>query len=125
MPSIIIVDDSSDIVSAMELTLQMVGFEVLGVAGNGQDGIDLYKATSPDMVLLDVQMPVMSGRKALRTLLKENPDAFVVMLTATSNMEVVDDCLDAGARHYVMKDDAQKVAVRVMEIWEEHASTNA
>ena len=120
MATVIIIDDSEDILNVMRLMLSAAGFDVTGVANNGLEGVEMYKDSKPDIVLLDVQMPVMSGRKALRAIMKEDKNAFVIMLTGSSNVEVVDDCLEAGARHYIMKNDAQKVAGMVKELWDEH-----
>jgi len=120
MATVIIIDDSEDILNVMRLMLSAAGFDVTGVANNGLEGVEMYKNSKPDIVLLDVQMPVMSGRKALRAIMKEDKNAFVIMLTGSSNVEVVDDCLEAGARHYIMKNDAQKVAGMVKELWDEH-----
>ena len=101
------------------LSMKTAGFDVVGTGANGEEGVNLFKELKPDITLLDIEMPVMSGIKALGQIMETDPDAFVVMLTSVDNMDVVDDCLDTGAFDYVTKDNMQEIGILMKEAWAE------
>jgi len=80
-----------------------MGHEVAGVGSDGKEGIELYKSTKPDIVLLDVTMPNMDGRQCLREILQIDASAHVMMVSAVSTAEVKEQCLSAGAKDFVDK----------------------
>ncbi len=67
------------------------------------DAIDAYKEYEPDLVLLDINMNVMNGLDALKQIKKINPDTKVVMMTAVSTRDSVDQCSRTGASFYILK----------------------
>jgi DNA-binding NarL/FixJ family response regulator len=77
---------------------------VAGEAADGRQAIEAAKAASPDVVLMDLSMPVLDGVAATRLLLAELPQARVVALTSFSDRQRVTDVLTAGATGYVLKD---------------------
>lgn len=77
-------------------------FEVLGEAGNGREAIDLVHNTQPDVVLLDVNMPVMDGVETVKAL-KGSVPARIVMLTISKNDEDLFGAIEAGADGYLLK----------------------
>jgi response regulator NasT len=83
-------------------TLREGGYEVVGEGGNGEEGIALAREHKPDVVVMDVKMPVMDGITAAETIAKERL-APVVLLTAFSQTELVERARDAGAMAYVVK----------------------
>jgi DNA-binding NarL/FixJ family response regulator len=78
--------------------------EVVGTAANGVEAVELARATTPDVVLMDLVMPVMDGVEATRRLLREVPSSQVVVLTSFSDQERILGALDAGAIGYLLKD---------------------
>ncbi|MCW1249086.1 response regulator [Acaricomes phytoseiuli] len=78
------------------------GYEVVGEADNGEKAVALARELEPDLVLMDVKMPVMDGISAAETIVKERI-APVVLLTAFSQKELVERARDAGAMAYVVK----------------------
>jgi len=78
--------------------------EVAGEAADGQQALEVAAAASPDVVLMDLSMPVMDGVSATRALLSELPETRVVALTSFSDRQRVTDILAAGATGYVLKD---------------------
>lgn len=83
-------------------TLREGGYDVVGEAGNGEEAIALAKELKPDVVVMDVKMPVMDGITAAEQIAKERV-APVVLLTAFSQTELVERARDAGAMAYVVK----------------------
>ena len=101
---VLIVDDHTLFRSGIKLVLQrQEGFEVVGEAGDGLDGVKRAKQLKPDVVLLDLHMPGTSGLEALRLLQDDAPQAQVVMLTVSEDADDLVDALRAGARGYLLK----------------------
>jgi len=83
-------------------TLQEGGYEVVGEAGNGEEGVNLAREHHPDVVVMDIKMPVMDGLTAAEHIANEHI-APVVILTAFSQTDLVERARDAGAMAYVVK----------------------
>ena len=83
-------------------TLQEGGYEVVGEAANGEEAIAVARALKPDVVVMDIKMPVMDGITAAEVIVRERL-APVVLLTAFSQTELVERARDAGAMAYVVK----------------------
>ena len=77
---------------------------VVAEASNGEEAIEMYRAHRPDIVLMDLRMPVMDGLAATLAILAEFPDARVVMLTTYDGDEDIYRALEAGAKGYLLKD---------------------
>jgi DNA-binding NarL/FixJ family response regulator len=80
------------------------GIDVVAEAGNGEDALEKYRVLRPDIVLMDLSMPVMDGLSATRAILDEFPDARVIVLTTYGGDEDIHRALDAGAMGYLVKD---------------------
>jgi two-component system NarL family response regulator len=80
------------------------GFEIVGEAGNGAQGLETVLATRPDVVLMDVQMPVCTGVLATRNIKAQCPDIRVIMLTVSDVDDDLFDAIKAGADGYLLKD---------------------
>lgn len=100
---LLIVDDSSIIRKALGVFLSTAGVEIVGEATNGVEAIDQFRTLKPDLVTLDITMPEMSGLDALREILKINPAARVIIVSALSAKETAVKALGLGAKAYVMK----------------------
>ena len=86
--NIIIADDDKIVESSLKTILESGGeIKVLGTGSNGRDAIDLYKAHSPDVALLDIRMPVMTGLEAAGEILRYDPAAKILFLTTFSDDE--------------------------------------
>ncbi len=79
-------------------------FEVVGEARNGQEAIEMARGLLPDIILMDISMPVMDGLQATRQIVRELPGIQVVMLTMSEDGENLFDAIQNGARGYVLKD---------------------
>jgi DNA-binding NarL/FixJ family response regulator len=100
---ILIADDHTLFRDSLRSLLEARGFEVVGEAGNGQEAIDLATKLQPEIVLMDLSMPVLNGIEATRQLHETQPDVRVVVLTASMDDEDLYQALKAGAQGYLMK----------------------
>ena len=78
--------------------------EVIGEAGNGEEAIERYRELRPDILMMDLSMPVMDGLSATRAIVDEFPDARIIVLTTYGGDEDIHRALEAGARGYLVKD---------------------
>jgi len=97
-------DDELHIRMLMKKFFQSINCDIAGEAKNGQEAVELYRREKPDIMLLDINMPVMAGDEALKAIISEFPDAFVIMLTSLADVENVQNCLENGAANYIRKD---------------------
>ena len=102
--SILLVDDEAHIRKFISLLLRHLGIDRIFEARNGADAIEVFKRDRPDLVMLDVNMPVMDGIETLRALKAIDPDCVVVMLTSLANRQTIDDAAALGAANYIRKD---------------------
>ena len=86
--------------------------QVVAIAANGAEAVAICRETTPDVVLMDIDMPVMDGIEATRAILAEAPDTAVLILTSFSDRQRITGALDAGAVGYLLKDAAADEVVR-------------
>jgi len=103
MARILIVDDSKFIVQVLQKTLESDGHEVVGKGTDGVEGFELFKEQKPDLTLLDITMPNRDGRDCLEDILKHDEHAHVIMISAIKDQEVIDFCLNIGAKGFLNK----------------------
>ena len=103
-PRLLLVDDHRLLRQGLRRAVEEAGFEVVGEAGDGEEAVRLAVELAPDLVLMDVTMPVLDGIEATRRLRQSAPDARVVMLTMHGEEETVARALRAGAVAYLLKD---------------------
>jgi two-component system NarL family response regulator len=78
--------------------------EIIGLAATGEEAIQMFRTRQPDVTLMDLELPRMSGLDALRAILRENPEARIIVVTMHQGEEDVYQALAAGARAYLLKD---------------------
>ncbi len=112
---LILVDDHNIVRQGLTLLLsQQTGFEVVGEAGNGQEAVELARLLQPDVVLMDVSMPVMDGVEATKIIKSENPRIEVIGLSTFSETAVHKKMIEAGASGYVSKGGPSEVLADVI-----------
>jgi len=115
MLKIIIVDDDALIRDSLTLILEMeAGFQVVGTAANGQEAVALCGSTQPDLVLMDVRMPVMDGVLGTRRIREQYPDTKVVILTTFKDEAYIKEALKHGASGYILKSQPAESIVETL-----------
>lgn len=100
---VLIVDDSLLIVRTLTNLLNEMGHVVVQTAGTGALALDAYRSCLPDLVTMDITMPDMDGIEATSTIIKEFPDAKIIMVTSHGQEGMVMKAIKAGAKGYVLK----------------------
>lgn len=103
MKKVLIVDDAMFMRSAIKNILQRNGFEVVGEAANGKEAIEMYMELKPDLVTMDITMPVMTGIEALEAIIAYDSKAKVVMITAMGQEAMVRESILKGAKSFLVK----------------------
>ncbi len=115
MSKILVVDDAQFLRLRLTRLLAEHGHEVIE-AENGAQAVSVYGAQKPDAVLMDVTMPEMDGLAALRAILKADPAARVVMLTALGQESIVLQAVRSGAKDFVVKPfEAERVLAAIQK----------
>lgn len=103
--TVLIVDDAADVRALVRRVLARGGFEVAGEASDGRSGVEQAAALQPDVVLLDLAMPVLDGLEALPLIREAAPRAVVVILTGFADESLRATATALGAAGYIVKDD--------------------
>ncbi|ATD64527.1 response regulator [Neisseria weixii] len=101
--SIVLIDDHTLFRRGIKSVLGEADFEIIGEAEDGLSGVKLVEQVHPDVVLLDLDMPVMNGREALGQILSSNPSQKVVMLTVSEDSDDLIECMKLGAQGFLLK----------------------
>jgi two-component system chemotaxis response regulator CheY len=100
---ILLVDDAKFMRMMLREILRDAGYEVVAEANNAKEAIKTYQEVKPDLVTMDIIMPGMSGLEAARAIIKLDPRAKIIMVSAMGQQELVKESLDAGASDFVVK----------------------
>lgn len=102
MAEILIADDAA----FMRLNLKNIlkdEFEITGEAENGQEAVELYQELNPDIVTMDITMPVMDGLEAIKAIKDIDPDAQIVVCSAMGQQKIVIQAIELGAKDFIVK----------------------
>lgn len=114
MAKILIVDDSRTSRKMLRNILESNGHEIIDEAVNGQEGVQRFQALKPDVVTLDITMPVVDGVEALKMIKALDPESKVVMVTAAGQKNKMIECIKAGANEFLTKPFEQQEIVDVI-----------
>lgn len=103
MKKVLIIDDAAFMRLALKSILEKNGFVVVGEAENGKIGVKKYGELCPDIVTLDITMPVMDGLSALKEIKKIDNNAKVVMISAMGQNGYVREAIKSGASNFIVK----------------------
>jgi diguanylate cyclase (GGDEF)-like protein len=96
------VEDDESVRESFLIILNKI-FKEVYVAKNGKEGLDLYKKTRPDIILSDIKMPQMNGLEMSKEIKNINPDAYIILLTAFTDIEFLKQAIDLGVEGYITK----------------------
>src|ERR1700712_240180 len=99
---IVLIDDTSDIRELLSIVFTRSGMEIVGEAGDGRAGVDVVRAERPDVVLLDLAMPIMDGVEALPIIRELVPDGRIIVFSGF-DIALSDQVLASGADGHVVK----------------------
>ena len=103
-PRVLVADDEMIMRMFIASVLGKMNCEVVGQASDGNEAVAMYKEKKPELLLMDINMPIKTGEEALKEILSEFPDARVVMLTSVVESDTVKNCIELGASGYIRKD---------------------
>jgi two-component system, NarL family, nitrate/nitrite response regulator NarL len=117
MNRVLVVDDHVFIRRGIQNILRAwPEWEVTGEASNGEEAVRLTRELKPDIVLMDISMPVMGGLEATRAIRNTSPETKVLLLTLHDSLDWVETALQAGARGYLLKSDTDGELVRALNV---------
>ncbi len=112
--TILLVDDEAHIRKYVGLILRQLGAPRIIEASNGEEGVAAYIRENPDLVLLDVNMPIMDGIETLKKLKQIDPDCVAVMLTSLANRQTIEQAIELGAANYIRKDTSREEITKAL-----------
>jgi DNA-binding NarL/FixJ family response regulator len=113
-PTVLLCDDSRALRMLTAQQIEACGYALAGEAENGAVAVERYKALRPHVVLLDLVMPQVDGKEALRQILEVDPEARVVVLSSLGAQNDIEQCLRMGARSYLQKPIDRDTLARVL-----------
>lgn len=117
MIRVLIVDDSRTSRRLLRCLLEAEGYVVAGEAKDGEEGIKKYEELKPDLITLDITMPVLDGVGALKAIRERDRDVKIVMITAAGQRNKIIECLKEGANEFVTKPyDAADVKMTIENV---------
>jgi len=103
MSTVLVVDDALFMRVTISGLFKEWGYDVVGEATNGREAVELFENLQPDIVTMDVTMPIMSGIDAVKAIMSKFPSAKIVMITALGQQRLIREALEHGAKDFVTK----------------------
>jgi two-component system chemotaxis response regulator CheY len=100
---VLIVDDRKEMLDVIEEVLKMRGDEVVARASTGEQAVELYDEMNPDLVLMDILLPDISGAEATRRIIEKDGKAKILAISAFNKERLEEDCLKAGCKAFLAK----------------------
>jgi DNA-binding NarL/FixJ family response regulator len=117
MPRVLVVDDHAFIRRGVTTILQAFPeWELCGEAENGQEAVRLAEELRPEVIIMDVSMPVLNGIEATRLISKAHPEIKIVLLTLHDSAELLRSGFRAGAKGYLLKSDAEQELLKALRV---------
>lgn len=111
---VLVVDDAMFMRNSLKIMLEKNQIEVVGMAENGVQAVNQYKALRPDVVTMDITMPEMDGLEALRAIREFDRDAKIVMISAVGKEDAVREAIIGGAKNFIVKPFQEEKVIAVM-----------
>jgi two-component system chemotaxis response regulator CheY len=114
MPKVLVIDDEKNVRRLLDLLLRQVGYEVL-LAENGWMGLECYRREQPDVIVLDLSMPVMDGITVLKSIRATDLTQLVVMLTGDDNPETERQVRALGVNEFIVKGQSLQALIDALK----------
>ncbi len=115
---IIIIDDDQLVSLSLKTILEATGeIQVIAQGSNGEEAISLYRSYQPDILLMDIQMKKTNGLEAATTILKDYPEAKILLLTTFSDDEYIIKAIKIGAKGYILKQNFESIAPAITAVY--------
>lgn len=114
MKKVLIVDDAIFMRNTLKLILEKYDYQVVGMAEDGEEAINLFKELEPDIITMDITMPRKSGLEALREIRSLSDSVKIVMVTAMGQETMVRDAIVNGASNFVVKPFREQKIIEVL-----------
>ena len=114
MARFLLCDDSAFMRMMLRRIWENAGHEVVAEAGNGKEGVQQFRKHRPDLVTMDITMPIMDGIEAVRLIVQQDIQARIIMVTAIGQKDVILEALNAGASDFVVKPFEQSQVIEVV-----------
>ncbi|MFP4112381.1 MAG: response regulator [Candidatus Woesearchaeota archaeon] len=101
--NVMVVDDSAFMRNMLKNIISEAGSQVVAEAGNGQEAMDKFGESNPDLVFMDIMMPNVNGIEALKGIIAKNKGAKVVMCTSVGQQKIINEAVEAGASDFIVK----------------------
>lgn len=115
MTRVMIVDDAAFMRLSIKQMLERGGFEVVAEASDGEEAVRKYMVHHPDIVTMDITMPVMTGIEAVRMIRAEDDKAKIVMVSAMGQESMVRDAIMSGAKSFIVKPFKEEQVIETIQ----------
>ena len=115
MTSVLVVDDYDDSADVLTQYLELNGFEISGIAKNGQEAVELYEKQKPDVVLMDLQMPEYDGYFGLENIRRIDPDSKIIIITGSLSPNTKNKLRDLEVSATLIKPYESKNVIETIE----------
>lgn len=112
---VLVVDDALFMRNMLTDIFSQAGWELVGEAENGEQAVAMYEQQRPDLVTMDIVMPVLGGIDALKKILQLEPQARVIVCSALGQKHLILDAISAGARDFIVKPFQSEQVLEVAE----------
>ena len=118
--TIIVVDDSPFTSKQLKDVVEENGYEVIGYAKNGEEGVAMYDQLHPDIVILDIIMPGIDGLETAEILMKKDPDATILMLSSLCDSGTLEEVRSVGVKYLIPKPWEDEVLLATLDMLKKH-----
>lgn len=119
--TLMVVDDSPFAVKQIKDLVEENGYEVIGYAKNGEEGIQLYGELHPDIVIMDIIMPGIDGLETAEILMKQDPNATILMLSSLCDSGTLEEVKAIGLKYLIPKPWEDDVLLATLELLKKHS----